>query len=157
MFSDNCLAQLKYSGFDIVDVEYEIPQVGICVDAHTMNRHGVSMFWEFKGSMQGDRPGSRRTDTLRKAIAEGLMHSLSDEYQCCAPLILLTSHIPESGYGLAMLSKLPRSIFFDVLNPWNHGKRLVWIANADFDELQDDMDKYTLIKLIERQWRICHD
>jgi hypothetical protein len=151
-FADTCLSALRYAGWEIVKEKYEIKKVGIEIDAHAINRQGVSFFFEFKGSLQGERPGSKRTDTLKKAIANGLLFSLSDECQCCAPMILLTSHIPDHGAGLAMLDCLPRTIFFDVLNPWNHGKRLQWIANADEVKLEDDMRSHQLTDLIRSQW-----
>lgn len=153
-FADICLDALRYAGWEVVTAEYAMPDVGLAVDAQATNQHGIDFFFEFKGSLQGDRPGSKRTDTLKKAIANGYLFTLSGEYQCCAPMILLTSHIPDGGSGLAMLNVLPRSTFFDVLNPWNHGKRLQWIANADERQLEKDIDTYRLIDLIKRQWCI---
>lgn len=155
LFVENSLQALTYSGWRIISTKRKIEAVGIEVDIVAENSTGITFHFECKGSLQGDRPGSKRTDTLKKAIASGFLFSLSDEYQCTAPLILLTSHLPEKGSGLAMLDRLPRSVFFDVLNPWNHGKRLAWIANADFADLEDDKNTYTLIELVKRQWRIC--
>jgi hypothetical protein len=153
-FAENCLLALRIAGFEIVKIRLKIPEVGIEADVHTMNVHGISMFWEFKGSLQGERPGSKRTDTLRKAIGGAYLFSQSGQYQCCSPQLLLTSHVPDHGAGYAMLQCLPRSIFFDVLNPWNHSKRLRWIANADESKLEADMNAHRLIDLIKRQWCI---
>lgn len=153
-FAEICFSALRYAGFELIEKEYEIPEVGIRVDAHTSNKHGISMFWEFKGSLQGERPGARRTDTLKKAIANGYLFSRSTEYQCCAPMILLTSHIPDHGAGLAMLGCLDRSTFFDVLSPVNNGKRLRWMADADETKMRADMQSHRLIDLIRKNWCI---
>lgn len=157
LFVENSLQALRLAGWQIIDTKKKIESVGIEVDIVAENRHDITFFFECKGSLQGDRPGSKRTDTLKKAIASGYLFSLSDEFQCTAPLILLTSHLPEKGSGIGMLSRLPRTVFFDVLNPWNHGKRLAWIANADDVDLELDMDELSLINLIKKQWKMCCD
>ena len=59
------------------------------------------MWFEYKGSIQGHRPGLRRTDTMKKAIANGaLLRALADP----APYVVITSHLPEAGSGAAMLT-----------------------------------------------------
>ena len=71
------------------------------------------MWFEYKGSVQGTRPGLRRTDTLKKAIANGaLLRSLTDP----APYVVVTSHLPEAGAGAAMLrAALQLRCFADVV------------------------------------------
>jgi hypothetical protein len=65
-----------------------IPDVGIEVDCV------VGEVWiEFKGSWRGDRPGLIRTDTLKKAIANGALASLCHE----GPFVVMTSHLPAIG------------------------------------------------------------
>lgn len=155
LFVENCLQALRLSGWNILTTKKKIVDVGIEVDIVVQNRHGIDFYIECKGSLQGDRPGSKRTDTLKKAITSGYLFSLSDEFQCTAPLLLMTSHMPEKGSGLGMISRLERTVFFDILNPWEHGKRLKWMANADHEDLQEDLDQFSLIELVKRQWRIC--
>lgn len=154
-FAGECLSALEYAGFEIVKVGYDIPEVGIEIDAQATNRQGVSFFFEFKGSLQGDRPGSKRTDTLKKAICNGYLFSRSAEYECCTPMILMTSHVPIKGAGLGMLRAVERRVIFDVLDPKNHSRRLRWIANAVEEELEADLYSHpNLIDLVVQQWTV---
>ena len=60
--------------------------------------------------MQGSRPGLMRTDTLKKAVANGaLLQRLVER----PPYIVLTSHLPNSGAGLAMLQTAIELQYFD--------------------------------------------
>ena len=136
-FRDDCLMVLRYAGFEIIQTDHDVTAVGIEVDIWARNAHGVDMFCECKGSMREDRPGCRRTDTLKKAIANAYLFTLSDEYPATSPLLLLASHIPNGGSGLAMLSRIKRSDMFAVLNPWQHGRQLTWLAHATPEQLQD--------------------
>ena len=57
--------------------------------------NGVIYWAEFKGSWQGKIPGLRRTDTVKKALANAfLVATAPDEYP---PVIILTSHLPVAG------------------------------------------------------------
>lgn len=60
----------------------------------------MEIWFEYKGSVQGRRPGLMRTDTLKKGIANGaLLAAVADH----PPYVVLTSHLPDAGAGLAML------------------------------------------------------
>ena len=70
------------------------------IDQEAVSPKGQVVWFEYKGSVQGTRPGLRRTDTLKKAIANGaLLRSLPTP----APYVVVTSHLPEAGSGAAML------------------------------------------------------
>ena len=77
-----------------------VTTVGIEIDREAVSPTGRIIWFEYKGSVQGSRPGLLRTDTLKKAIANGaLLKAMEDR----PPFVVLTSHLPEAGAGLAML------------------------------------------------------
>ena len=77
-----------------------LTEVGVEIDQEARSPRGALVWFEYKGSVQGNRPGLRRTDTLKKAIANGaLLRHLDDP----APYVVVTSHLPEAGSGAAML------------------------------------------------------
>jgi hypothetical protein len=80
-------------------------ELGVDIDRLATSPRGTTVWFEYKGSVRGHRPGLRRTDTLKKAIANGaLLRALEDR----APFVVLTSHLPERGSGLAMLETAKR-------------------------------------------------
>jgi hypothetical protein len=86
-----------------------LEDLGIEVDRIATSSRGATIWFEYKGSVRGHRPGLRRTDTLKKAIANGaLLHALENG----APFVVLTSHLPERGSGLAMLETARRLDYF---------------------------------------------
>ena len=90
-----------------------LTEVGVEIDQEAVSPTGTVVWFEYKGSVQGNRPGLIRTDTLKKAIANGaLLRSLTDP----APYVVVTSHLPESGSGAAMLQAALRlRCFADVV------------------------------------------
>lgn len=67
---------------------FVVGSIGIEVDA------SVGDVWlEFKGSARGDYPGLRRTDTVKKAIANAALASTVHD----GPFIVMTSHLPAAG------------------------------------------------------------
>jgi glucan biosynthesis protein len=87
-----------------------VPEVGVEIDRVAVAPAGVTVWFEYKGSVQGARPGLMRTDTLKKAIANGaLLERLVDH----PPYVVLTSHLPTNGSGLAMLQSAIELRYFD--------------------------------------------
>lgn len=77
-----------------------IPDLGVEIDQVATSPNGNELWFEYKGSFQGARPGLMRTDTLKKAIANGaLLRVLPDHPR----YIVLTSHLPQRGSALSML------------------------------------------------------
>lgn len=108
-FHQECIRSLSIAGFEISEQEFTIREVGIKLDAITNNAHGIAMPWEFKGSWNGARPGLRRTDTLKKAIANGYLLSRWENKNMMTPLLVMTTHFPEDGSGIAMLRTVDRN------------------------------------------------
>jgi len=99
-FAGQCDLLLRNCGFELGS-RILVSQIGIEIDREAISPSGETIWFEYKGSVQGARPGLLRTDTLKKAIANGaLLASLEDH----PPFVVLTSHLPEAGSGLAMLN-----------------------------------------------------
>lgn len=98
-FADQCDTLLAGSGFRLGG-RVLIPEVGIEIDQEAVAPSGRTIWFEYKGSLQGPRPGLLRTDTLKKAIANGALLGAVEGHP---PFVVLTSHVPEAGSGLAML------------------------------------------------------
>jgi hypothetical protein len=98
-FAEQCDELLRNYGFELSETLH-LRDVGVEVDRVATSARGQRVWFEYKGSVQGSRPGLLRTDTLKKAIANGALLQAVDER---SPYIVLTSHLPEAGAGLAML------------------------------------------------------
>lgn len=111
-FAEQCDTLLAHLGYQLSGRRV-IAEVGVEIDQEAVSPSGRTVWFEYKGSVQGNRPGLRRTDTLKKAIANGaLLRSLADP----APYVVITSHLPEAGAGVAMLQAAKRlRCFADVV------------------------------------------
>lgn len=140
-FRNECLKALKYAGFELTATEMHLEDVGITLDAVTNNRSGIAFAWEFKGSLQGKRPGLVRTDTVKKAIANGWLLRKSAKYsEFFPPLFLMRSHEPDKGDARAMLDvAIAQNLFTDVVDS-RDGIRLRWLANATEESIQQLLD-----------------
>ena len=99
-FAEQCDTLLTHQGFELLGRRV-LADVGVEIDQEARSPRGGLVWFEYKGSVQGNRPGLRRTDTLKKAIANGaLLRHLDDP----APYVVVTSHLPEAGSGAAMLA-----------------------------------------------------
>jgi len=107
-FAEQCDTLLSHFGFELKGRRV-LTEVGVEIDQEAVSPGGTTVWFEYKGSIQGKRPGLIRTDTLKKAIANGaLLRSLPDP----APYVVVTSHLPEAGSGAAMLDAALRLRYF---------------------------------------------
>ncbi len=111
-FAEQCDTLLTHMGYQLRGRRV-LAEVGVEIDQEAISPSGRTVWFEYKGSVQGTRPGLRRTDTLKKAIANGaLLRSLADP----APYVVISSHLPEAGSGAAMLQAAMRlRCFADVI------------------------------------------
>jgi len=98
-FADQCDELLRNYGYVLAD-RLVLTDVGVEVDRVAIAPSGRRVWFEYKGSVQGSRPGLLRTDTLKKAIANGALLQVVDDR---SPYVVVTSHVPEAGSGLAMM------------------------------------------------------
>lgn len=136
LFRNVCITALEMAGFDIVKLEYNVPEVGITLDALVNGRAGQAYAFEFKGSWNVKRPGLQRTDTAKKAIANGALFNCSIESEIIPPMLVLTTHMPEAGDGLRMIqTAIRRGILLDVLLA-SEGRRLEWYSDATAEDVE---------------------
>src|ERR1044071_542796 len=91
-FAEQCDALLASRGFTL-DGSLLLTDVGVEIDRVAAAPSGATVWFEYKGSVQGSRPGLMRTDTLKKAVANGaLLKGLDGS----PPFVVLTSHLPEA-------------------------------------------------------------
>lgn len=115
-FHKDCLQSLAYFGFTIVEAPLYLSDVGIELDALTLNKNLVPMVWEFRGSWRGERPGLKRTDTVKKVVANAFLFKESFfEYDYpgidtskIVPLYVITNNIPDKGDSKKMLDVIVR-------------------------------------------------
>jgi hypothetical protein len=111
-FAEQCSVLLAGLGF-AVGPRILLSDAGVEIDCVAQSPSGREIWFEYKGSVQGRRPGLMRTDTLKKAVANGALLAAIPEHP---PYIVLTSHLPEAGAGLAMLTTaLQLGYFADVV------------------------------------------
>lgn len=107
-FAEQADTLLTHLGYELQGRRV-LAEVGVEIDQQAVSPAGRTVWFEYKGSVQGNRPGLRRTDTLKKAIANGaLLRAIADP----APYVVITSHLPEGGSGAAMLEAALRLQFF---------------------------------------------
>ena len=87
-----------------------LTDLGVEIDQVARSRSGTVVWFEYKGSFQGARPGLMRTDTLKKAIANAPLLRILDEHP---PYMVLSSHVPQAGAALAMLETSRKLGYFD--------------------------------------------
>lgn len=111
-FAEQCDTLLTHLGYELRGRRV-LTEVGVEIDQEAVSPGGRVVWFEYKGSVQGNRPGLRRTDTLKKAVANGaLLRALADP----APYVVISSHLPEAGSGAAMLqAALELRYFADVI------------------------------------------
>lgn len=98
-FAEQCDDALRNLGFEL-EGRMRMTEIGVEIDQASVAPSGRVIWFEYKGSIRGAIPGLRRTDTAKKAIANGaLIRALDD----APPFVVLTSHLPEGGAAEAML------------------------------------------------------
>jgi hypothetical protein len=98
-FADQCTEALGNLGFDLRG-PVRLREIGVEIDQEAVTPTGTVLWFEYKGSIRGTTPGLRRTDTTKKAIANG---ALVQTLEYSQPFVVLTSHLPERGASRAML------------------------------------------------------
>lgn len=111
-FEDAVETMLKIGGWTIIARHAKVAQAEIDIVAD--NPVGRRWWIECKGSWRGNVPGSRRGDTVKKAV--GIAWYLSTLPDRC-PYMLITSHLPNVGtLGEQMLAVALRCGLFTEIN-----------------------------------------
>ena len=146
LFHRECVNALTMAGFEIADQHFVVKDIGVELDCITNNRAGLAMPWEFKGSWQGERPGLKRTDTLKKAIGNGYLFTQSELYQMMTPLFVMTSHFPEDGNGLKMLRAVGRNVIVAFVDS-RDSKTLNWLYSANERDIRNYIESQMELSL----------
>lgn len=101
-FEDTVVVLLQCQGWTIIERNWREPEVDIEVDIVADSPTGDRWWIECKGSWESNRNGLARTDTLKKAIANGALLRLLDGHH---PYMVIASHLPESGAGKVWLER----------------------------------------------------
>lgn len=115
-FDEQCRLVLQGLGFEVSDRPFTVADLGVEFDAEVRSKAGTVYWCEFKGSWHGPRPGLRRTDTVKKALADAFIaHAAATDYP---PTLFLTTHTPTPGSsGAKMLEvALESGALLDVIN-----------------------------------------
>lgn len=102
-FEECACGVLKHGGYEIT--ERNVERHGFEIDIIARDATGDEWMIECKGSIRGKTPGSRRGDTVKKAVGVAAVlhrrvHASGEPYR----YMLLTSHLPTPGtMGAAML------------------------------------------------------
>lgn len=98
-FAKQCDDALKGLGFKLHG-RRRLTEIGVEIDQIGASPTGQELWFEYKGSLRGKTPGLLRTDTTKKAIANGALVRTLPEGR---PFVVLTSHLPDRGFSKAML------------------------------------------------------
>jgi hypothetical protein len=133
-----CMEALRRNGFEIREEKMDLLDVGIELDAITNNEYGLAMAWEFKGSWEGERQGLKRTDTMKKAIANAWLLSQSEDFRWrFPPLFVMTTHEPQDGFSLAMMQTALVKGLISYITDDRDNTFLTWLNHADDDLLYE--------------------
>lgn len=110
-FAEQCDHLLAAHGFELVG-RRRAHDIGVEIDQVAISPRGATIWFEYKGSIQGPRPGLLRTDTAKKAIANG---ALTRTLQFAPPFVVLTSHVPREGASKAMLDAALAAGYLDAV------------------------------------------
>lgn len=93
-FEETVCNLLLIEGWEIHDRNWREPTVDVEVDIVASDPLGERWWIECKGSWESSRNGLQRTDTLKKAIANGALFKVLPE--ACRYMVV-TSHMPIRG------------------------------------------------------------
>lgn len=126
-FAQMCIAHLRAQGFDLKG-RLLVREAGVEIDQIAMNRCKIPIYFEFKGSTIGNRPGMIRTDTTKKAIANAF---LLDKIGV-RPFVVLTTNKPRKGSASDAMIKTAGGKVLEVLCLFDSDdkERLEWYLEA---------------------------
>ncbi len=135
-FAKLCRAILRDCGFAIDGERVDFAEAGVSVDLVATNRRALSFYMLCHGSYHGRQPGLQRAATLKQALAAA--HALHG--QGWGPVLVLTSHLPRTRGGRALLAAADPEVLFEAIDVLRNSRRLRWLANADKATLRRDRD-----------------
>jgi Holliday junction resolvase-like predicted endonuclease len=130
-FEDAVVSLLKFRGWSITGRRIIVH--GVEIDITAQDPEGIQWWIECKGSWRGKTPGSKRGDTVKKAV--GVAAFLATQTERCK-YMLVTSHLPNPGtVGWRMLDAALRNGWFDEVRV---AGLLLGMTDAPLDEITED-------------------
>lgn len=111
-FEDQCNAAILDVGFEQLCGRQLLSGLGVEVDQLAVSPNGTWVWFEYKGSLRGKRPGLIRTDTVKKAVCNGALLKGDDPGRI---YVILSSHLPATGASRAMLDAALRLGYVDLV------------------------------------------
>lgn len=103
-FDEQCRLVLGGLGFEVSEKPFPVSELGCEFDAEITAMDGTRYWCEFKGSWHGDRPGLRRTDTVKKALCDAFL--ANEASTVFPPVLILTTHLPSPASSGAQMLKV---------------------------------------------------
>lgn len=129
-FEDAVVTLLRIQGWTIVERRAIVASVEIDIIAD--DPLGRRWWIECKGSWEGKTPGSKRGDTVKKAV--GVAAYLSCQPDRC-PYMLITSHMPVPGtVGSILLETAQREGWFEEVRSFSFGVMAAEVADIPDDD-----------------------
>lgn len=102
---------LRVKGWEIIETKRRHPEVDVEIDIIAKHPETEKIWWiETKGSWEGERPGLKRTDTLKKALFNGAMLALTTDRK---PYMIVSSHDPTQGSAGDVWLQKAKGIYVD--------------------------------------------
>lgn len=105
-FSESCLKALREAGFSIMNNPLVVSDVGIELSCLTCTDHWNYQIWQFRGSWRGDRASLKRTDTVKKMIANGYLLRISRSRYKDLPHYVIYNDFPVYGSARVMIDRV---------------------------------------------------
>lgn len=103
---------LQIEGWTITDRKWRHPEFDVEVDICATDPDGREWWIECKGSWEGNRPGLKRTDTVKKALFNGAMLVLAEDRK---PYMIVASHPPVDGSAGTVWLERAKGIYVDAV------------------------------------------
>ncbi len=126
-FEEAVAVVLKCSGWRIVETHAKVEGLEVDIVAEAPN--GVEWWIECKGSWRGRSQGSKRGDTVKKAVGVAWFFGTLPD---CKPYMLVTSHMPTDGtVSHTLLTQAREDGLFDDI------KVIGFTVDSDIEEVDD--------------------
>lgn len=130
-------ADLKSRGYDITDRNYHVPNTGCEVDFIATNGIRVE-YIEAKGGQKGfkKRPGAKRTDNVKKAIANGAL--IKSEYPNTYFVVYFSSKPKPGSYSDEMISTALKN---NIIDEVRYERDITYLIKEMVKQNQELLDK----------------
>jgi hypothetical protein len=136
---------LTACGFTVEADSQYFPDARVAVDVIATSHRAISFYVVCKGGRNpsgqvtaaGNAMHSRASAAYKRAYSTAqALHAAG-----WGPVLLLTSHAPDTARARNLLTQIDPEVLFDVVNPLRDVRRLRWLARADERQLRHDLER----------------